>query len=211
MFSHQRNMFWKSQNLKMMLKHHVRLENVFFGKKNMLHLWWVWLSFKGKRFFHETGQRPQDPGPPSNMRRHRNGASSANVKPTPKNKWPELLGGGEFMWSPRFILGAKQLSILIFTEFLCFFWGVARTTHGTQFHHEIGPKLLVGNMSKCILSNVFVQSNLGFLGTAKSQVTPPRKQGAVLVRSMTVQMPSQGIHGNWSAISDSSILRVKDQ
>lgn len=28
------------------------------------------------------------------------------------------------------------------------------------------------------------------------QVTPPRKQGAVLVRSMTVQMPSQGIHGS---------------
>lgn len=112
---------------------------------------------------------------------------------------------------PQIYFGSEATKHLDIYRIFVFFLGVARTTHGTQFHHEIGPKLLVGNMSKCILSNVFVQSNLGFLGTAKSQVTPPRKQGAVLVRSMTVQMPSQGIHGNWSAISDSSILMVKDQ
>jgi len=64
-------------------------------------------------------------------------------------------------------------------------------------------KTFGGNMSKCILSNVFVQSNLG--KERQNQVPAPRKQG-VLVRSMTVQMPSQGIHGNLAAISDSSIF-----
>ena len=68
--------------------------------------------------------------------------------------------GDEFMWSPQICFGSEAKEAFRYLHYFLLFLGLPELPMELNFTMKLA-KTFGGNMSKCILSNVFVQSNLG--------------------------------------------------